>query len=87
MNINCPKCSHTMVRGFIPEFSHRSSVSFWVEGVPEDSFWAAGVKYLKIELILLPTAARSAAFWSHMLRNEVYSSIQQLKRDGHYWSN
>jgi len=42
--INCPKCSHMMVRGFIPEFSHRSFVSFWVEGEPEHSFWAAGVK-------------------------------------------
>ena len=42
--ITCPKCSHLMARGFIPEFSHRSSVSFWVEGDPEYSFWAAGVK-------------------------------------------
>ena len=42
--IPCPKCSRMMVLGFIPEFSHRSSVSFWVEGEPEHSFWAAGVK-------------------------------------------
>ena len=42
--INCPKCSHLMVRGYIPEFSHRASVLFWVEGAPEYSFWAAGVK-------------------------------------------
>ena len=42
--MTCPKCTGMMVRGFIPEFSHRSSVSSWVEGEPEHSFWAAGVK-------------------------------------------
>lgn len=47
----CPKCSHKMVRGFIPEFSGRSSVSFWVEGEPVHSFWAAGVKIPEDKII------------------------------------
>ena len=42
--IKCPKCSETMVIGYIPEISHRTSVSFWIEGVPEFSFWSSGVK-------------------------------------------
>lgn len=42
--IYCPKCSQTMARGFVPELSHGVAVSFWVEGEPEHSFWAVGVK-------------------------------------------
>lgn len=51
----CPKCSHKMVRGFIPEFSHRSSVSFWVEGEPVHSFWAVGVKIPEDKIIDIVT--------------------------------
>ena len=53
--INCPKCSQMMVRGFIPEISHRSSASFWVEGEQEQSFWAAGVKIPEDEVISIVT--------------------------------
>ena len=53
--INCPKCTRMMVRGFIPEVSHRSSVSFWVEGEPEHSFWAAGVKIPEDKIISIVT--------------------------------
>lgn len=51
----CPKCTHKMVRGFIPELSHRSSVSFWVEGEPEHSFWAVGVKIPEDKIIDIVT--------------------------------
>jgi hypothetical protein len=30
IEINYPKCTQIMVRGFIPEISHRSSFSSWV---------------------------------------------------------
>ena len=53
--ISCPKCAQVMVRGFIPELSHRSSVSFWVEGEPEHSFWAAGVKTPEDKIIDIVT--------------------------------
>ena len=53
--INCPKCTQMMVRGFIPEVSHRSSASFWVEGEPEHSFWAAGVKIPEDKIISIVT--------------------------------
>ena len=42
--ISCPKCSGGMIRGSIPELSQGSHISFWVEGEPEHSFWAGGVK-------------------------------------------
>jgi len=51
----CPKCTQKMLRGFIPEFSNRSSVSFWVEGEPEHSFWAVGVKIPKDKIIDIVT--------------------------------
>ena len=54
-DITCPKCSGKMVRGFIPEFSHRTSVSFWVEGEPKESFWAAGVKIPQDKIIDIVT--------------------------------
>jgi hypothetical protein len=53
--MTCPKCSQLMVRGFIPELSHRASVSFWVEREPESSFWAAGVKLPQDKMINIVT--------------------------------
>ena len=53
--ISCPKCSQMMVRGFIPEVSHGSFVSIWVEGEPEHSFWAAGVKIPRDKTINIVT--------------------------------
>lgn len=51
----CPKCGQPMKRGFIPELSHASSVSMWVEGEPERSFWAAGVKVPEDKAISIVT--------------------------------
>lgn len=53
--IVCPKCTQKMVRGFIPELSHASSVSFWVEGEPQYSFWAVGVKIPEDKIIRIVT--------------------------------
>ena len=36
----CPKCDSPMVQGFIADFGHAHiTVSTWVEGPPEKSFW------------------------------------------------
>ena len=39
----CPKCDGKMQQGFIVDTGDGRSVSLWVEGPPEDSFWL-GVK-------------------------------------------
>ena len=52
---NCPKCTQMMVRGYIPEVSHRSAVSFWVEGKPTHSFWAAGIDIPEDKIISIVT--------------------------------
>ena len=38
---HCPKCSGEMIQGFIVDWKGNrfNSVSSWVEGVPEKSFW------------------------------------------------
>lgn len=38
---NCPKCRGEMVEGFIPDFldHNNSSLTIWIEGKPEKSFW------------------------------------------------
>ena len=38
----CPKCRRPMQRGFLLDGRHaeRRSVSEWVEGAPEKSFWS-----------------------------------------------
>lgn len=53
--ITCPKCTQMMVHGFIPEISHRSSASFWVEGEQEHSFWDSGVKISEDKVISIVT--------------------------------
>lgn len=36
----CPKCSQTMIRGFIPDRTDAVvHVSHWVAGAPRRSFW------------------------------------------------
>jgi predicted nucleic-acid-binding Zn-ribbon protein len=54
MSKSCPKCGGRMEQGFTPEQKqHATSVSLWVEGAPEKSFWSGiktrGRKNLKIE--------------------------------------
>jgi len=40
----CPKCQGSMVEGFILDNPHGAySVTNWIEGAPEKSFWS-GVK-------------------------------------------
>ena len=51
---SCPKCGGRMEQGFTPEAKdHATSVSLWIEGPPEKSFWTGiktrGRKKLKIE--------------------------------------
>jgi len=53
--IFCTKCASKMVMGFIPEVSSGVSVSAWVEGEPEYSFWAAGVKVPTEKMINIVT--------------------------------
>jgi hypothetical protein len=53
--IACPKCAKMMARGFIPESSHATIVSFWVEGEPESSFWSAGIKIPEDKVISIVT--------------------------------
>ena len=42
----CPKCAVLMGEGFLLDVGHYSSkkVLEWYEGVPEESFWANGLK-------------------------------------------
>ena len=39
--VQCPKCGRSLVRGFLLGKRHHSArtVSRWVEGEPEHSFW------------------------------------------------
>ena len=54
--LTCPKCSQAMARGFIPEFSsHSTSLMSWVQGEPQYSFWAAGVKIDPDQMIRVVT--------------------------------
>lgn len=40
MSKSCPKCAGRMEQGFTPDArEHGSSVSVWVEGLAEKSFW------------------------------------------------
>jgi hypothetical protein len=43
-NPECPKCRHSMERGFIPDSSYGAIlIASWVAGVPEKG-WMGGVK-------------------------------------------
>jgi len=43
-SIKCPKCKAAMEEGFILDLGHNTkTVSQWVEGEPERSFWT-GIK-------------------------------------------
>ncbi|HYD12351.1 MAG TPA: PF20097 family protein [Allosphingosinicella sp.] len=40
----CPKCQSAMVEGFVLDYTYGAySVSGWMEGAPEKSFWT-GIK-------------------------------------------